>query len=632
MHHKKNDDILIYDTMTTREHSNGVITGKTEVALQLLVEDDRYRRISAAAHKPSTQSSGIVGILHKNKKKNDPLVPVLLQTASNYAILSKSGDVTNRGLSSLIGNLGTSSIKSGALTGFGLVQKDITSTFAISDLVTGRVYAANYAVPTPAMLTIAVSDMLAAYLDAAIRSDPDSLNLSDGTLNGETFVPGLYRWESIVTVNNNITFDGGPNDIWIMQVIGPLSVATNSSMKLLSGAIAKNIFWQIAGEIDLATHSHFEGIVLGAKSGKFQFGSSINGCVLLQSNIALDDVTINCENEKEKYSTQQSKKSGSTQFPMPSSKSSVSMIPSITSHQNKNNVPTITVKRSIQSLPSILSNPTFINIPSLLSTQKPSFKPINKLSSVPSDGPSDDPSLLPSDDPSVMTSTEPSVLPLSSPSLLPSDDPSVMQSVEPSVLPSSDPSEEPSLLPSDDPSVIPTDTPSVVVSEDPSSLPSVEPSNFPSPFPSDDPSVLPSDYPSLLRSDQPSIITSGAPSWIPSDDPSVGPSIPPTIEPSLPFSFMPSSSSFPSAFPANRPNLSPFTSNSPSLSRRPSLALTTSPSLEPSAYPSIFRSAFEGESCRFDIECVLGNCIDYACQSRVSLRHKSYVFSMFYLF
>eukprot|EP00979_Chaetoceros_neogracilis_P015288 scaffold5650_cov206-Chaetoceros_neogracile.AAC.1 len=271
MHHKKNDDILIYDTMTTREHSNGVITGKTEVALQLLVEDDRYRRISAAAHTPSTQSSGIVGILHKNKKKNDPLVPVLLQTASNYAILSKSGDVTNRGLSSLIGNLGTSSIKSGALTGFGLVQKDITSTFAISDLVTGRVYVANYAVPTPAMLTIAVSDMLAAYLDAAIRSDPDSLNLSDGTLNGETFVPGLYRWESIVTV------------------IGPLSVATNSSMKLLSGAIAKNIFWQIAGEIDLATHSHFEGIVLGAKSRKFQFGSSINGCVLLQSNIALDD-------------------------------------------------------------------------------------------------------------------------------------------------------------------------------------------------------------------------------------------------------------------------------------------------------------------------------------------------------
>eukprot|EP00979_Chaetoceros_neogracilis_P013605 scaffold3934_cov250-Chaetoceros_neogracile.AAC.1 len=29
----------------------------------------------------------------------------------------------------------------------------------------------------------------------------------------------------------------------------------------------------------------------------------------------------------------------------------------------------------------------------------------------------------------------------------------------------------------------------------------------------------------------------------------------------------------------------------------------------------MFRSAFEGEACRFDIECVLGNCIDGACQS-----------------
>eukprot|EP00979_Chaetoceros_neogracilis_P013698 scaffold4012_cov163-Chaetoceros_neogracile.AAC.2 len=160
MNHNNNDNnILTYDT-TPKEHSNnGLITGKTEVALQLLAENERYRRISPAAHNPSRQELGLdlgldlgLGGLAGGLGLGDTLVPVLLQTASNYAILS---------------NTGTSSINPGALTGFGL-QKDISGTFATSDLVTGRVYAADYAIPTPATLAVAVSAMLAAYLDAAI--------------------------------------------------------------------------------------------------------------------------------------------------------------------------------------------------------------------------------------------------------------------------------------------------------------------------------------------------------------------------------------------------------------------------------------------------------------------------------
>eukprot|EP00979_Chaetoceros_neogracilis_P019439 scaffold12356_cov1344-Chaetoceros_neogracile.AAC.1 len=67
------------------------------------------------------------------------------------------------------------------------------------------------------MLTVAIGDMMTAYTDAANRLNPDFVNLNGGVLNGQILTPGLYKWISTVTVTNMITFDGGPDDIWILQ-------------------------------------------------------------------------------------------------------------------------------------------------------------------------------------------------------------------------------------------------------------------------------------------------------------------------------------------------------------------------------------------------------------------------------
>ena len=42
-----------------------------------------------------------------------------------------------------------------------------------SSLVNGQMYAANYTVPTPNLLSVAVLAMQTAYVDAADRTDPD---------------------------------------------------------------------------------------------------------------------------------------------------------------------------------------------------------------------------------------------------------------------------------------------------------------------------------------------------------------------------------------------------------------------------------------------------------------------------
>ncbi len=81
--------------------------------------------------------------------------PVNLGTAAHFAILTKTG-ITNVPISNITGDLGVSPIAASSITGFSLVA-DSTNRFSRSSQVTGKIYAANYAAPTPANLTTAVS-------------------------------------------------------------------------------------------------------------------------------------------------------------------------------------------------------------------------------------------------------------------------------------------------------------------------------------------------------------------------------------------------------------------------------------------------------------------------------------------
>jgi len=53
-------------------------------------------------------------------------------------------------------------------------------TYSTSTQCVGKIYAASYAAPTPAMLSTAVADMQTAALDAAGRTGPNFLNLGSG--------------------------------------------------------------------------------------------------------------------------------------------------------------------------------------------------------------------------------------------------------------------------------------------------------------------------------------------------------------------------------------------------------------------------------------------------------------------
>jgi hypothetical protein len=213
---------------------------------------------------------------------------VNLGAAAGYVVLAKTA-INNSATSAITGDLGISPAATSYITGFALTN---ATGFATSTQVTGKLYAADMAVPTPTNLTTSVNNMITAYNDAAGRTLPDFTELGTGNIGGKTLTPGLYKWTSSVTVPTSIVFSGGANDVWILQIAGNLNLSSAVNITLTGGAQAKNIFWQVSGQVTLGTTSHFEGVILSMTGITLQTGASLNGQALAQTAVVLDGNTV----------------------------------------------------------------------------------------------------------------------------------------------------------------------------------------------------------------------------------------------------------------------------------------------------------------------------------------------------
>jgi hypothetical protein len=225
---------------------------------------------------------------------------VELMSAGNYAILAKTG-ISTVPNSVIKGDIAVSPAAAIAMTDFTLAL-DSTGTFSTSDQIMGKAFAVDYKAPIPSQLTTAVSAMEAAYTDAAGRDAGvgPRLNLGAGILGlGGTFggattplTPGVYTFGTDVRLDGDIYFKGSDSDIFIIQISGNLRQAASYKVILTNGALAKNIFWQVAGVVEVGAGAHMEGILLVQTSVTFVTSSSLNGRVLTQTNCALQMATI----------------------------------------------------------------------------------------------------------------------------------------------------------------------------------------------------------------------------------------------------------------------------------------------------------------------------------------------------
>jgi Ice-binding-like len=224
--------------------------------------------VASAAPEPAVTAAAVYSVQ----------TPVDLGSASNFAILSKSG-ISDVYRSAIVGDVGSSPI-----TGAAIGLK--------CDEVTGTVYVVNAAGPAcrvvdPTRLTLGVGAMETAYNDAAGRVLPDVLNLGAGEIGGRTLTPGLYKWTTGVNISNDVTLSGGPNDVFILQIAGTLHQASAKNVTLAGGVQAKNVFWQTAGAVSIGTTAHFEGNILSKTMIAMKTKSSINGRLFAQTAVTL---------------------------------------------------------------------------------------------------------------------------------------------------------------------------------------------------------------------------------------------------------------------------------------------------------------------------------------------------------
>jgi hypothetical protein len=215
-----------------------------------------------------------------------------LGSACNYVILAKSG-ITNVPTSSITGNIGVSPITVAAFTGFDLTL-DGGGQFATSSQVMGQARGASFGNPIANDLTIAVLDLEAAYLDAASRNhiDESRTNLNNGDISGLVLGRGVYTFTTTISISSDLSFDGGPDDVFILKTTGTLLQAPDTNVTLLGGVQAKNVFWQVAGNVVIGAGAQMQGIILCKSDVVFVTGSSLTGSIYAQTAVALQMATI----------------------------------------------------------------------------------------------------------------------------------------------------------------------------------------------------------------------------------------------------------------------------------------------------------------------------------------------------
>lgn len=189
---------------------------------------------------------------------NGPTAPALKSTEC-YAIFSSNGSVTNAGVSSVTGDIGTNV---GLTTGYNALN------------VQGEIH------PEPDTSTAqAAADLTGVY---------DYLNLLPHDIellypaefgNNLVLTPHTYLLDAATVFTGTIYLNaqGNANAVFVIKIKGALSTSTYAKVILMNGALAKNVYWKVDGAVLISDYSEFKGTIVAN-----------NGAVDLLSGVKLD--------------------------------------------------------------------------------------------------------------------------------------------------------------------------------------------------------------------------------------------------------------------------------------------------------------------------------------------------------
>ena len=189
-----------------------------------------------------------------------------LGTAKSFAVLAGT-TITNTGTTTITGDVGLH--PGDAVTGFTTVTLD------------GAQHLGD------AVALDAKNALVTAYNDAAGATPVTNVPVE---LGGTTLKPGVYASDTL-GLTGTLTLDG--EGLYIFQAASTLITASDSSVALINGASACNVYWQVGSSATLGTNTSFKGTIMALTSIALNTGATLQGRALARNGaVTMDHNTI----------------------------------------------------------------------------------------------------------------------------------------------------------------------------------------------------------------------------------------------------------------------------------------------------------------------------------------------------
>jgi hypothetical protein len=197
-----------------------------------------------------------------------------LGSAQPFGVLAGSA-VTNTGPTVINGELGISPSGAGSISGFP------------PGTATGATHAAD------GVALNAQNDMTTAYNSLFAQPCTTSYGPGNQDLTGLTLTPGVYCFASSASITGTVTLNalGNPNAVFIFLTgtagASSLTTGPGSTVQLINGTQACNVFWAISSSATIDTTSTFVGNILAQASITVNNGAHLFGRALAKAAVTL---------------------------------------------------------------------------------------------------------------------------------------------------------------------------------------------------------------------------------------------------------------------------------------------------------------------------------------------------------
>lgn len=176
-----------------------------------------------------------------------------LGTAINFSLFTSVGALGNTGTSTITGNIGS---HVGAITGFDLPT-----------VIIGNTESANAATAQ------CLIDVQAVYDEIVVMIPTDVIH-APAFGGGETVLAGIYNIGGAGSIFGNLTLDaeGDTSSIFIFQFGGAFTTGATSTVHLINGASACNVFWIAEGAMSMAAGTDMKGSLI-SNNGALSMGA-----------------------------------------------------------------------------------------------------------------------------------------------------------------------------------------------------------------------------------------------------------------------------------------------------------------------------------------------------------------------